>query len=252
MEIGDQFNPEAGFLLRSGIRRYAPTLVYKPRPQIRGIRNFQFDTLAEVITDLDDNLETFATQIGLAGIVLNKEDQARLFMDVDRERLTEFFVILPGIGIPPGEYDFADFGLTYSTSPTRQNFYASGTVTQGQFYDGNRLSTLLTVGLRPSRNFRAETRWSRDDVDLPAGAFTANVWRQRLSLSFSPNLSTNAFIQYNDSADLLSLNLRFNWIYKPGADIYVVYNENWIAPSLRNLEGRERQLILKLTYLLAR
>ncbi|HYU34144.1 MAG TPA: DUF5916 domain-containing protein [Thermoanaerobaculia bacterium] len=252
MEIGDQFNPEAGFLSRSGIRRYAPTLVYKPRPQMKGFRNLQFDTLSEVITDLDNNLETFYTQVGLGGFVLDKEDQASFFMDVDRERLTEFFVILPGIGIPPGVYDFADFGLTYSTSPTRRNFYASGTVTQGQFYNGNRLSTLLTLGLRPSRNFRAETRWSRDDVDLPAGAFIANVWRQRLSVSFTPNLSTNAFIQYNDAADLLSLNLRFNWIYRPGADIFVVYNENWIAPDLRNLEGRERQLILKFTYLLAR
>jgi len=251
MEIGEQFNPEAGFLLRSGIRRYAPVLTYRPRPQIRGLRNLQFGTLAEIITDLDDNLETFAGQIALAGFVLDKEDQAVLFTDVNRERLDEFFAIRPGIVIPPGEYDFADFGLTYATSPTRQNVYASGTATHGQFYDGDRLSTLFVLGLRPSRYFRAETRWSRDDVELPAGSFTANVWRQRLSLSLSPNLATNAFIQYNDSAELLSLNLRFNWIYRPGADFFLVYNENWIAPDLNNLVSRERQLILKLTYLLA-
>jgi hypothetical protein len=251
MEIGEQFNPEAGFLLRSGIRRYAPALAYKPRPQIKGVRNLQFGTLAEIITDLDDNLETFAGRLDLAGFVLDREDQAGLFLDVNRERLDEFFAIRPGIFIPPGEYDFADVGFTYATSPTRQNFYASGTVTQGQFYDGDRLSSLLVLGLRPSRYFRAETRWSRDDVDLPAGSFTANVWRQRLSLSLTPNLVTNAFLQYNDVAELLSLNLRFNWIYRPGADLFIVFNENWNAPGLNNLESRERQVILKLTYLLA-
>jgi hypothetical protein len=250
MQIGEQFNPEAGFLLRSGIRRYAPTLTYKPRPKIKGLRNLQFDLLAEIDTDLEDHLETFAGRFDLAGFVLDKEDQASLFVDVNRERLMEFFAIRPGIVIPPGEYDFADFGLTYATSPTRQNFYASGTVTQGQFYDGDRLSSVLTVGLRPSRHFRAETRWSRDDVVLPAGSFTANVWRQRLSLSLSPTLATNAFIQYNDSAELVSLNLRVNWIYRPGADFFLVFNENWIAPSLGNLRPRERQLILKFTYLL--
>jgi len=251
MEIGTQFNPEAGFLLRNGIRRYAPAVTYRPRPRIKGVRNLQFGALAEVITDLDDNLETFAGQVDLAGFVLNKEDQASLFVDINRDRLDAFFAIRPGIVIPPGEYDFADLGFTYATSPTRQNFYASGTVTQGQFYDGDRLSSLLTLGLRPSRHFRAETRWSRDDVDLPAGSFTANVWRQRLSLSLTPNLATNAFIQYNDAAELVSLNLRFNWIYKPGADLFVVYNQNWIAPSLGNLQSRERQVILKFTYLLA-
>jgi hypothetical protein len=250
MQIGEQFNPEAGFLLRSGIRRYAPTLTYKPRPKIKGLRNLQFDLLAEIDTDLEDHLETFAGRFDLASFVLDKEDQAAFFVDVNRERLTEFFVILPGIVIPPGEYDFADFGLSYATSPTRQNFYASGTVTRGQFYDGDRLSSVLTVGLRPSRHFRAETRWSRDDVVLPAGSFTANVWRQRLSVSFTPNVAANAFIQYNDSADLLSLNLRFNWIYKPGSDLFVVYNQNLIAPGLGNLRSRERQVIVKLTYLL--
>jgi hypothetical protein len=250
MQIGEQFNPEAGFLLRSGIRRYAPALTYKPRPKIKGLRNLQFDVLAEIDTDLDNHLETFAGRFDLAGFVLDKEDQASLFLDVNRERLDQFFVILPGIGVPPGEYDFGDFGFTYATSPTRQNFYASGTVTQGQFYDGDRLSSLLTLGLRPSRHFRTETRWSRDDVKLPAGSFIANVWRQRLSLSLSPNVATNAFIQYNDAAELLSLNLRFNWIYRPGADLFLVYNENWIAPTLGHIHPRERQLILKLTYLL--
>ncbi len=250
MEIGEQFNPEAGFLLRNGIRRYAPTLIYQPRPKIRGVRNVQFDLQAEIITDLDDRLETGFGRLDLFGIVLDSEDQAQVFTDITRDRFEAPFEIRPGIVIPPGEYDFVDFGLSYATSPTRSHYYAIGSLTTGQFYNGDRLSNVLTLGLRPSRYFRTETRWSYDKVDLPAGSFTANVWRQRLSLSLTPNVSTNAFLQYNDAAELLSLNLRFNWIYRPGADFFLVFNENWTAPTLGDLRSRERQLILKFTYLL--
>jgi hypothetical protein len=250
MEIGEEFDPQVGFLLRNGVRRYAPTLIYKPRPKIPGLRSLLFDVQAEAITDLDNRLESLAGRLDLFGFVLNTEDQAQFFTDINRDRLVVPFQIQPGIFIPPGEYDFNDYGISWATNPYRRIFL-TGSVFTGQFYDGDRLSNVLTLGLRPSRFFRAETRWSRDDVDLLGGSFTADVWRQRLSLSLSPNVSTNAFIQYNDLTDLVSLNLRFNWIYRPGADLFVVYNQNWIAPSLGNLHSRERQVILKFTYLLA-
>jgi uncharacterized protein DUF5916/cellulose/xylan binding protein with CBM9 domain len=249
MEIGEQFDPQAGFLQRIGVRRYVPTVIWKPRPKVNGLRSLLVDAQALFITDLEDHLESFNSRLDLFGFVLNTEDQAQFFVDVNRERLDVPFQIQPGIRIPPGEHDFNDAGFTWATNPYRP-VSITGSVLAGEFYDGDRVSSVITLGLRPSRYFRSETRWSRDDVDLPAGSFTADVWRQRLSLSLSPNVSTNAFIQYNDLADLVSLNLRFNWIYRPGADLFVVYNQNWIAPGLGNLHSRERQLILKFTYLL--
>lgn len=58
----------------------------------------------------------------------------------------------------------------------------------------------------------------------------------------------NAFFQYNDTADRVSTNLRVNYIYRPGSDLFVVYNET------RDLLGtgipiQDRQLVVKLTYL---
>ena len=40
-----------------------------------------------------------------------------------------------------------------------------------------------------------------------------------------------------------------SWIYKPGADLFVVYNENWDAPTFSTRETTQRQLIVKFTYL---
>ena len=59
-------------------------------------------------------------------------------------------------------------------------------------------------------------------------------------------------MQYNDLEELLSLNLRFNWIYRPGADLFVVFNQSWEAPSMSDLSTRDRQLIVKFTYLFQR
>ena len=47
-----------------------------------------------------------------------------------------------------------------------------------------------------------------------------------------------------DASALLSLHLRFNWLDRPGADlgfIFIVFNQNWSAPSLSDLtEGGPR------------
>ena len=40
------------------------------------------------------------------------------------------------------------------------------------------------------------------------------------------------------------MNTRLNWIYKPGSDLFIVYNQNWIGGETEN-----RALILKFTYL---
>ena len=60
------------------------------------------------------------------------------------------------------------------------------------------------------------------------------------------------FIQYNNLAEVLSVNFRFNWIYRPGADLFVVYNQTWNAASFSDLATLDRQFIVKFTYLFQR
>jgi hypothetical protein len=52
-------------------------------------------------------------------------------------------------------------------------------------------------------------------------------------------------------AELLSANVRFNWIYRPGADIFLVFNETWDAAGFGQRTQRDRQAVLKVTYLFA-
>ena len=248
MQIGEDYNPEAGFLLRSGIRRYTPRFNYLPRPQIGGVRNLIFGVTGDVITNTQDRLETFEVAANVFGVRLNTEDEFILFSDFTRDRLPVAFAIAPGIVIPAGEYDFADAGLAFSSNNSRR-LATDGFVLVGEYYGGDRVSSSVNLGWRPSRHVRTDTTWVRNDLNLPGGRFESNVIRQRLGISFTPDLSTNTYLQYNEAFDLLSLNLRFNWIYRPGSDIFLVLNQNWNAPSLGDLSSLERQVILKFTYL---
>ncbi len=253
MEIGERFDPEAGFLSRRGVRRYTGSLTWVPRPEIPHfpyVRNLYFEGRSEVYTGLDGQLDWAWNGFDLFSFRTDANDSAGLYADARYERLTEPFEIRPGILIPAAEHRFGDLGIWFDTNPSRA-ISAHGWSQQGSFYDGDRRSQGLDLRLRPGSHFRSESSWQHQHVELPGGAFDINLFRQRLTLAMTPDLSTSAFVQFNDAAELLSLNLKLNWIYRPGADLFLVFNETWDATGFGQRTRRDRQAILKLTYLFA-
>lgn len=250
LEIGGRFDPEMGFLRRRGVRRYASSLTFVPRPEISGVRNLFFEGRSEVYTDLDGEVESIAAGADLFSFRTFQNDVLSLYGDHTFERLAEPFEIRDGVVIPPGEYGFEQIGLWGETNPSRR-VSAEGWVQQGDFYGGERLAHGLKLRLAPSRHLRWETSWDHNDIDLPQGSFTTDLFRQRIAVPLTPDLSTAAFAQWSDAAELLSVNLRFGWSYKPGADLFLVFNQTWDAPEWGQRSQRDRQAILKVTYLFA-
>jgi hypothetical protein len=150
--------------------------------------------------------------------------------------------------IPPGRYDFEQSTALIETDGSRA-LSTEIYVSTGDFYDGESLFASVDLGLRASRHVRAYLAWDRNDVDLPEGTFTIDLYGPGLDLAFTPDLRINSILQYNDDSGDLGVNLRFHWIYKPGADLFVVYNENWTAPDLASRRSLGRQLIVKVNYL---
>jgi len=253
LEIGEDFDPEVGFLLRENIRRYRPAIEYEPRIERWGIRNLAFEASAEYVNRLSDGaMETRNLELGLFGLRTFQNDGFVLNVGLVDEQLFEDFEIADGVVLPPGRYE-ADprWGLFAFTGDHRLVSLHVG-LADGGFYDGDRLGIFSMVRLRPSRHFRGEASWSYNDVVLPAGAFTTNVYRLRLDAAFTPEHLLGALLQYDDAGELVGANLRYNWIYRPGADLFVVYNESWDAPSLGALTTSDRRFIVKFTYLFQR
>ena len=93
-------------------------------------------------------------------------------------------------------------------------------------------------------------------------ALVADLASTTFDLALSPEMTLRSLIQYNSTTDSISTSVRFNWIYKPGSDIYIAYDELrtddflGLDPTLRH-NGyvpwiQNRQLAIKMTYLLAR
>jgi len=251
VRIGDDFDPQMGFLLRRAVNRYGGYVTYEPWPSTPPwIMNYHFKLDAQVYTDLDGHVETEEFRLDLFGMRTSGADEAYLFVTETTEHLSAPFQI-GGVEIPVGDYTFDNVGMSFLTHSSRP-VSVEGEARAGDFYDGDRLSGSLTLRLRPNRYLRSETTWEVNDIELSAGQFTANIVRERLAVAITPRLLSNLFLQYNDLTEEVSLNFRFNWIYRPGADLFVVYNQTWDAPSLSDLERRDRQLIVKFTYLFQR
>ena len=75
----------------------------------------------------------------------------------------------------------------------------------------------------------------------------------RVDYTFSPRMTIRSLTQYNSGTHEISNNIRFNFIYRPGSDLYVVYNELAETGLPADIFGRkDRQLVVKVTYLLQR
>lgn len=193
-------------------------------------------------------METRNFALTVFGFETLADERFELQADSSTERLFEPFEIRSGVVIPAGRYDFTSWALDGRTNTSRA-LSLRGKVSMGEFFDGDKLSLRTTLDARVSRFFGARTTFELDDVDLPGGDFISRLFSQRLDFAFSPDLVASAFAQFNEAAELVSMNLRFNWIYRPGADLFVVYNENWDAPTFSSRTTLGRTLTVKFTYL---
>ena len=79
-------------------------------------------------------------------------------------------------------------------------------------------------------------------------------------MALSPEMTLRTLSQFNSTSREISTSIRFNWIYSPGSDIYIAYDELrldtdplFLDPHVRRSPWlRNRQLTVKMTYLLSR
>ncbi len=223
-EVGANFNPEVGFLTRKDyrytqlriLRRYRPAdflgiLEFRPHASYRGYWDF-----------------TGFQQSGFLHIDNHTEwkngYELHTAVNFTEEGLKEPFEIYPGIIIPQGIYRQTEAMIVFNTNQAAW-LSLSSQLQAGGFFGGDRFTWEPSINLRKGEAFNTGFAWSVNDIDLPGGAFQTNLIRLRLAYSFTPRIFIQSLAQYNDRANLWSLNLRFTWIQKANTGLFVVYNE---------------------------
>lgn len=248
-EVQSGFRPGMGFLLRDNFVRHNPRITYLPRINRWGIQGWYFGVAVDEFQRSSDGaLESRKIEIWPVGFRSVRYDVWRGSLSRETERLFVPFEIRPGIVIPAGLYEFDGWTVDGRSNRSR-SLSLSGQLAGGDFFDGDHFTSFLTLDVRASRFLKASTGWGYNDVQLPSGDFETNLFSQSFDITFSTDMRLNTLVQYSDADDEIGLNLRFSWEYKPGSDLYIVYNHNWDAMSIGSRETRVQQLIVKFTYL---
>ena len=255
-DLQDNFNPEVGFVPRRGIQVKKVHFERNPRPDRFGIRVLE-PMINGVFTE-DQNGRLLTRQIhNMLGIRFQNGARMVFWYNDWFERLDQPFTVVrrsPEEGgdvvVDAGKYRFGDWRFSFDSNPARRVYGGVSYGPQG-FYDGTRTDISLTLGTRLTEQFSAEARHMRNDVDLPGGALVTSVTSFRIDYAMSPTVSLRTLTQYNSLTEQWSTAVRFRYTYMPGSDLYIVYDE--IRRDATGLvEIQDRQLILKLTYLLSR
>ena len=248
--VEDDFNPEVGFLRRSGFRQSQLSLRASPRPSARAVRQVTLQGGADYLESAREGYVESREISGRLTVELENSDQIGVgYAESYENLLTEERIT--GARIPAGRYAFDAIEASYQFGPQR---FFSGTLSgrYGTFYDGRLTSLGFSRGrIEVMRQLSLEPSVSLNWVDLPGQRFTTTLALTRLSYTFSPRMFFSTLLQYNSSADAFSANARLRWEYAPGSEIFLVYTEERDTfdferfPVLAN-----RGLVLKVTRLL--
>jgi hypothetical protein len=251
LDVEDNFNAEAGFVQRTGVRTTKAYFSPTPRPKRASIKLMEPMYVITYMTDQTGRIVGRQHHY-MVGTTLRDDSFINVVFQQTLDVLDRPFRIRPNVTIPRGTYQMNEWMLTYNTSPGRR-FYERLTVQPNQFYDGTRLRVSASAGVRASSQLAAELQYERNDVKMPWGGFLVNLSTLRVDYTFSPRMTLRSLTQYNSSTHELSNNIRFNFIHRPGSDLYVVYNDLVETGLPADIFGRkDRQLVVKMTYLLQR
>jgi hypothetical protein len=258
-DIGERFNPEMGFVTRTDVRISRAKAAWTPRPEWAGIRQAFFEGNIEYYENHAGRVESRSQQFDAS---LQRQDSSSVRVSGSREYdfLSAPFATA-GTLLPVGGYDWTTFTAAYNSNRTRR-VIANLSADAGGYYNGDRQAARAALTIQVGRTLLFEPNYTRNWISLPGrDTYVTNTLNFRVSQSFSPALFVKAFTQYNDERRTASFNFLFWYIYKPGSDLYVVYNEaretdlDGLSASGRSdgwSRPRNRSLAVKMTYWLAR
>ena len=247
-DIGKNFNPEAGFVWRRGSRRIRSEFLYTPLLGKFRIRRIWTGPESSFILNRNNELETRDFRFVTGGEFESGMVFQRFNCQVQRtfDRLYEDFEIRERTIIPNGEYNFTSFSATISTDDSKI-ISSSFTMNLGDFFNGKRRGFDISADFKPSGRFRFQTQYQFNRVILENKTFDANVFGTRVAYSFSTSLFTKLFAQWNSDQNLISMNFLLNYIYRPGSNFYLVFNQ--IYDTQRQGAGFvDSTLVAKMTY----
>lgn len=244
VRTGADFNPEVGFLNRTGGYTYLEVQL------LRSVRDTSWSSVREWYPHL--SLREYYTAGGrwqsgwihadFTEVGLQNGGRIGPELDIYHEDLATPFAISPTVTLPVGGYDYAQIGFDLETNPSAPlSFSFRGDY--GPFYNGNLAGSSGTLTFRQGATFSSSMSLTYNSVHLAQGDFHTTLVGSRLAYYFTPRAFVQALVQYNNFDAVWSANVRLALLETASTGLFVVYNEGqavtgfltWLRPVSRSL-----------------
>ncbi|HET7292685.1 MAG TPA: DUF5916 domain-containing protein, partial [Vicinamibacteria bacterium] len=224
IRMGEAFDPSLGFVQRTG-KILEGGAEYRPRPGGEIVRQLKFGVQSLLVADQKSRWESYLVTGKPFDVLLESGDSLEFTVEPQGERLIDPFEVEEDIVIAPGTYEWWRYNLVGALAEKRR---ISGELgwSFGGFYEGDLKTLEAKLVLKPSATFIAELGAELNDVDLPEGSFSQDVYSARIQLNISSDLQLSSLIQYDNQSRSLGTNTRLRWTFHPLGDLFVVYNHN--------------------------
>ena len=246
-DIGENFNSEMGYVPRVDMRKLRANFGVGPRPRVFNLRQSFFFVDLIYLENHSGQLESRFQSLGTFNIFQNGSIFYLGYVQ-SYEFLEDSFEIREDVFIPDGIHRFNFFsGFFHSDRSKKISLRANTNL--GGFYNGSLYRLNASGFIKFSKHLNVEFIYDYNNFDLPikGGKFSTNIAAARIIYSFTPELYAKAYLQYNDEDDVFKSNFLIRWIYKPGANIYFIYNETREAGEQTRLQ--DRVVMVKMTFL---
>ena len=241
---GEKFDMPLGFLERNGIRRFIGSVRYLWRPNTAWIRSISLEARPLFGFDLNNRPVEEDHDVPFITVTTPALDELSAGYTFLRDVVDEPFEINPGIVVPVGDYSYGLFQGRITTSAARP-ISVGFRLRLGDYYGGTRSDYLGEFTWRPSRFFTASGAYQVREIRLPEGDFEVKIVSGRVSVAFTPDLTWNTVVQYDNISKQVGLNSRLRWTWRPGNDLFLIVNQGWDYANSARLIRPSSEIILK-------
>jgi hypothetical protein len=246
--VGENFNAEMGFVPRTGFYRIAPELSYSFYPNSTTVNRHGPTVENTTFWNKDFDHTDNELEIRYDILWLNRAE-AQL-------EYTNFFVLLQdpfdptnsgGVKLPAGsDYNWSTLRASFTSDARKRVNYKIGG-SYGGYFNGNRGAVDGAVAYRYQPYGSISVNVSYNNIQMPDPYKDAEFFLvgPKLDLTFTDKIFFTTFVQYNNQANNLNINSRFQWRFKPVSDFFIIYTDNYLP---ENMMVKNRALVVKINY----
>ena len=244
VQVGDEFNPEVGFLNRTGGYRFYDISFMRTvrKSEWAWLKQWNPHTNYRGYYSHDGFWQSGQVHFDMTEVEFARGGRFGPEANFYHEGLRQPFAISPGVVLPAGDYNWTAIGLDWDSDPSAPlSFVSRGDY--GPFYNGNRFGQVVTVTYRRGASLTTSLQLDYQDVNLDEGDFIRRLIGVKVGYFFTPRIFLQSLVQYNNQASVWNANVRFAWLSTASTGLFIVYNEgqqaggffDWIQPQSRSL-----------------